>query len=198
MRIDSIDKTFCCCGDLILPKIVCAEGPFSIQMCLELKVRIIGFVVLSCGKGDEMLLKATSRLQRILLRGIPIALLVCALGIILLSLSIELGVKKVCGAATREYPGEYPGDKVDALMMSVESDKYGYNAHRYSANNRAFWALGQLGDKRALPFLRKLLTDKPCDHETNLCQGEIKEAIVKLEGSGFNLPKSLWRDALNY
>jgi len=140
-----------------------------------------------------MLLKDTSRLRRILLRGIPIALLVVVLGIILLSLGIELGVKKVCGAATREYPG----DKVDALILSVDSDQYGYSADRYSANNRAFWALGQPGDKRALPFLRNLLPEKSCDHETNLCQGEIKEAIAKLEGNEFNLPKSLWRAALN-
>jgi hypothetical protein len=151
------------------------------------------FTVLSRVKGDEMLLKATSRLRRILLWGIPIVLLVCALVIILLSLGIEMGLKQICGVATRESPG----DKVEALMMFVESDKHAYNAHRYSANNRAFWALGQLGDKRALPFLRNLLTGEACDHETNLCQGEITEAIQKLEGNQFNLPKSLWRGVLN-
>ena len=93
---------------------------------------------------------------------------------------------------------KYPGDKVEALMMSVELKEYGYNAHLYSANNRAFWALGQLGDKRALPFLRNLLTGEPCDHETNLCQGEIKEAIQRLESNQFNLPKFLFRGILNY
>ena len=141
-----------------------------------------------------MSLKSTSRLRRILLKGIPIVLFVCVVGIILLSLWIELGVKKVCRAATQKYPG----DKVEALMMFVESKEYGYDTHRYSANNRAFWALGQLGDKRATPFLRKLLTGEPCDHETNLCQGEIQEAIQKLERNQFNLPKILWRDILNY
>ena len=141
-----------------------------------------------------MSLKSTSRLRRILLKGIPIVLLVCVVGIVLFSLWIELGVKKVCRAATQKYPG----DKVEALMMSVETKEYGYNAHRYSANNRVFWALGQLGDQRALPSLRKLLTGEPCDHETNLCQGEIKEAIQKLERNPFNLPKFLWRGILNY
>ncbi|NQT03134.1 MAG: hypothetical protein HQ580_13990, partial [Planctomycetes bacterium] len=82
--------------------------------------------------------------------------------------------------------------------MFVESKDNIYDAHRYSANNHAFWALGQLGDKRALPFLRNLVTGEPCDHETNLCQGEIKEAIHKLERNGFNLPKFLWRGVLNY
>ena len=141
-----------------------------------------------------MSLKSTSRLRRIILRGIPIVLLACVVVIILFSLSIELGIKKTCEMATQKYPG----DKVEALMMFVQSKEYGYNAHRYSANNHAFWALGQLGDKRALPFLRNLLTGKPCDHETNLCQGEIREAIQKIERNQFNLPKFLWRGVLNY
>jgi hypothetical protein len=144
-------------------------------------------------KGKEMSLKSTSSLRRIFLRGILIVLLVCVVVTILLSLSIELGVKKICEMATQEYPG----DKVEALIMFVESTENGYNAHRYSANNHAFWALGQLGDKRALPFLRNLLTGEPCDHETNLCQGEIQEAIQKLERNQFNLPKFLWRGILN-
>ncbi len=141
-----------------------------------------------------MPLKSTSRLRRILLRGILIVLLVCVALILLLSLSVELHLKKICATATRKYPG----DKVEALMMFVESKEYGYDAHRYRANNHAFWALGQLGDKRALPFLRNLLTGEPCDHETNLCQGEIKEAIQQLEKDQFNLPKFLWRGILNY
>ena len=140
------------------------------------------------------MLKSKSRVRKVVVWGMPIALSVCVLVIILLSLGIELGVKKLCGAATRKYPG----DKVEALMMSVESDRSGYSAHVYKANNHSFWALGQLGDQRALPFLRGLLSGEACHHETNLCQGEIKEAIVKLEGNGFNLPKSLWRAALNY
>jgi hypothetical protein len=144
-------------------------------------------------KGEEMSLKSTSYFQRALLRGILIVSLVCVAAIILFSLSIELGVKKTCEMATREYPG----DKVEALIQFVESEEKGYNARRYSANNHAFWALGQLGDKRALPSLRRLLTGKPCDHETNLCQGEIQEAIQKLERNGFNLPKFLWRRVLN-
>ncbi len=140
-----------------------------------------------------MSMKSTSRLRRILLKGTLIVLLVCVVVIIGLSLSIELGVKKICGMATQKYPG----DKVEALMMFVESKETSYRANIYSANNHAFWALGQLGDKRALPFLRKLVTGEPCDHETNLCQGEIKEAIQKLERNQFNLPKFLWRGVLN-
>jgi len=141
-----------------------------------------------------MSLKSTSRLRRILLKGTLIVLLACVVVIILLSLWIELHVKKICGMATQKHSG----DKVEALMMFVESKEYGYNADRYKTNNHVFWALGQLGDKRALPLLRNLLTGEPCDHETNLCQGEIQEAIQKLERNQFNLPKFLWRPVLNY
>jgi len=139
------------------------------------------------------MLKSKSRARKVVVWGIPITLAACVLVVVLLSLSIELGIKRICAAATRKYPG----DKIDALMMSVESDRSGYNAHVYKANNHTFWALGQLGDKRALPFLRDLSSGEACDHETNLCQGEIQEAIQKLEGNEFNLPKFLWRRALN-
>ena len=141
----------------------------------------------------EMPLKSTSRWRRILLKGIFVVLLVCVVGIILFSLWIELGIKKVCAEATQKYPG----DKIEALMKSVETEERGYRANIYSANNHVFWALGQLGDKRALPFLKKLTTGRPCDHDTNLCQGEIQEAIHKLETNGFNLPKFLFRRVLN-
>ncbi len=141
-----------------------------------------------------MSLKSTSRLRRVLLKGTLIVLLACVVVIILFSLCIELHIKKTCGIAARKYPG----DKVEALMMFVDSKENGYRAHLYSANNHAFWALGQLGDKRALPFLRNLLAGEPCDHETNLCQGEIQEAIQKLERNKFNLPKFLFRGVLNY
>jgi len=141
-----------------------------------------------------MLLKSTSRFRRILLKGIVVVFAACVVVIVLFPLWVELHVKKMCGMATRKYPG----DKVQALMKFVETEEYGYRADLYRANNHAIWALGQLGDKRALPFLKSLLTGEPCDHETNLCQGEIKEAIQKLERNQFNLPKFLWRRILNY
>jgi hypothetical protein len=137
--------------------------------------------------------KSISRLCRHLLKGILIVSVVCVVGILVFSLYIELSVKRMCETATRAYPG----DKVEALAKFVRSDEYGYDARRYRANNRAIWALGQLGDQRALPFLRNLVTGQPCDHETNLCQGEIQEAIQKLESNSFNLPKFLWRGLLN-
>lgn len=137
--------------------------------------------------------KSILHLKRIIIRGIFVVLLVFLVAVISISLWIELELKEICDTATQKYPG----DKIEALMMSVETEVYGLDVHLYKANNRIIWALGQLGDQRALPFLRSLLTGQPCDHETNLCQGEIQEAIQKLEKNQFNLPKFLWRGILN-
>ena len=139
-----------------------------------------------------MSLKPKSRLRRILLKATLVILSVCVVSIILLSLWVELQLKDVCAAAVRQHPG----DKVEALMMLLGPQEYGYRKHSYRMNNRAVWALGQLGDDRALPFLRNLLTGQPCDHNTNLCQGEITKAIQKLDKDYFNLPQSLWRSLL--
>ena len=140
-----------------------------------------------------MTLKSKSRFRKILLRAILAVLIVFVVVIISLSLWIELELKKICETATQKYPG----DKVEALMMSVETKKYGLDVHLYKVNNEFIWAMGQLGDKSALPFLKSLSTGKPCDHETNLCQEEIQEAIQKLESNKFNLPKFLWRGIVN-
>ncbi len=79
----------------------------------------------------------------------------------------------------------------EALICRFPGDRWGKPA-------LTVWALGQLGDQRALPFLRSLATGQSCDHETNLCQGEIQEAIQKLESNSFNLPAFLWRGVLKY
>ena len=83
-------------------------------------------------------------------------------------------------------------------MAFVITDTHGYDAHLYRRNNRAIWALGQLGDPRALPFLRSLATGQPCDHETNICQGEVSKAIQKAGTQLIlNLPEFLWPDIVN-
>ena len=137
--------------------------------------------------------KSILRILSILFKGTVAVLMACAIVIFLLSLWIEVHVKKVCTMATEKYPG----DKVEALMKFVETEETSYRADLYRSNNHAFWALGQLGDKRALPFLKGLVKGGSCNHNTNLCQGEIQEAIDKLESDQFNLPKYLWRGALN-
>ena len=136
-----------------------------------------------------MSLKPSSQLQRRLLKGTGVALFVAAVAIVLVSLWIEMTYKSICDKAMREHSR----DRMHALIACVES-----KACSYREKNRTFWALGQLGDRRALPSLRKHFTGKPCDHDSEgFCQGELKEAIQKLEASQFNLPAFLWRGILD-
>jgi hypothetical protein len=88
--------------------------------------------------------------------------------------SIRSGVKKISAEATQQYPG----DRVEALISYVKSEN---NSLR--KRNLAVWALGQIGDKRALPVLDQFCTGGPCDHDHCLCQYELQKAIKLCEGS---------------
>ena len=109
--------------------------------------------------------------------------MLCVAGVITTSALIGSGVHAASEAALREQPA----DRVVALLSYVESPK-----HTLRERNRAVWALGQLGDARALPVLRKYFTDQKCDHEHLLCQHELKKAIRLCEGAT-NLTSHLWR-----
>ena len=88
--------------------------------------------------------------------------------------SIRSSVKEISAMAVREFPG----DRIVALMTYVDSKNYGLRQR-----NRAVWALGQIGDERALTTLEKCYTGGPCDHESRLCQGELQKAIKLCKGS---------------
>lgn len=66
--------------------------------------------------------------------------------------------------------------QVDALIAQLEC-----TSCAMKERNRAVWALGQLGDQRALAPLKAQLTGKPCDHSKYLCQHELTKAIRHLE-----------------
>jgi hypothetical protein len=82
--------------------------------------------------------------------------------------------------------GVHPGDRVDALIAYASCEE-----HSLRERNRAVWALGQLGDQRALPFLRSL-EGGTCDHEHRLCQREIRKAIRLCQGAT-NVTAIVWR-----
>ena len=88
--------------------------------------------------------------------------------------SIRSSAKEISAMAVREFPG----DRIVALMTYVDSKNYGLRQR-----NRAVWALGQIGDERALTTLEKFCTGGPCDHESRLCQGELQKAIKLCKGS---------------
>jgi HEAT repeat protein len=97
--------------------------------------------------------------------------------------AIGSGVRTISAEALREQPG----DRVLALLAYVECER-----HSLRDRNRAVWALGQLGDSRALPLLEKNYTGKPCEHSRFLCQRELKKAIEHCRG-GLNLTAYVWR-----
>ena len=86
--------------------------------------------------------------------------------------SIYSGVKTTCLRAKAAHPG----DCMSALTAYIQSD-----THTFRERNKALWALGQLADKKALPFLQELEASyamvNKCDHNTQVCPDEIYKAI---------------------
>ena len=80
-----------------------------------------------------------------------------------------------------------PGDRVLALMAFAESPQ-----HTLRERNRAVWALGQLGDARALPMLEKHFTGGDCQHGRILCQHELRKALRLCRGAT-NIAAFGWR-----
>ena len=104
-----------------------------------------------------------------------------------LTLSWQIG--SAVHAAGSAAVQEYGGDRVTALIAYADSPSHGLRDR-----NRAVWALGQIGDGRALRFLEKQYTGRPCDHERLLCQHELEKSIRLCRG-GVNLPALVWRRA---
>ena len=113
------------------------------------------------------------------------ALMVVALlgAFLAIGLSIGSGVRDASAASVAAYGG----DRVDALISVVNSP-----AHSLHERNRAVWALGQLGDERALPVLERYVTGQPCDHARGICQHELSKAIRLCRGAK-NISAFLWR-----
>lgn len=86
---------------------------------------------------------------------------------------------------------KYEGDCVEALMKLTEDETAGYGE-----KNSAVWALGQMGNKRALPFLQKYYTGYDKKNKTKwheaLSQYELYKALKLLDG-GFNATAFVWR-----
>jgi hypothetical protein len=120
----------------------------------------------------------TSQLRRFLRKWWPVA----GAGIVMLGLVGLFGlvwfIESSANAEARAAQREFPGDKVEALVQSVQSER-----HTLHERNRAVWALGRLRDPRALPVLRKYYTGGPCHHDTLLCQSELRKAIALCNGT---------------
>lgn len=85
----------------------------------------------------------------------------------------------------------YNGEVVEAGIRLLQSDK-----HSYIEKNRVIWALGQIGDAKALPVLEQLRTDKsceePCRKDTTICQYGLGKAVKSCKGA-FSITKWMYR-----
>lgn len=85
---------------------------------------------------------------------------------------IRQDVIKICLAARKIYRTNC----LDSLILLVKS-----NNSSFRLKNSAVWTLGQLAEKKALPFLyqvnQSLPEQKKCDYDNYLCQYEVKKAI---------------------
>ena len=77
---------------------------------------------------------------------------------------------------SRTATHHFPGDRVEALLQQVECASCSMKERQ-----SAVWALGQIGDARALPVLRAQVTGRACNHEKELCQYELSKAIRHIE-----------------
>lgn len=99
---------------------------------------------------------------------------------------IGYGVKDSCQLAKDKYPGSC----VEALISYLGDD-----SNDMRSRNTAVWALGQLGDKKALPLLNEYYVGIPEGKEPlgkNISQYELKKAIKLIDGS-LNLSAPFWR-----
>lgn len=120
--------------------------------------------------------KSSSRfttIKKVLVYGTLSCLAFLLVAFVLICCSIRSGVRDISAEATKQYPG----DRVEALISYVQNKN---NSLR--KRDLAVWALGQIGDQRALPTLEKSYTSGPCDHDSRLCQGELQKAIKLCKG----------------
>ncbi|MDF1497005.1 MAG: hypothetical protein P1P90_03000 [Patescibacteria group bacterium] len=100
---------------------------------------------------------------------------------------IGYGVKNTCNEAQMQFEG----DCVEALMQTVDAD-FETNVSK----NGAVWALGQLGDDRALNLLESKYTGEISNekgpYDVGLSQHELEKAIKLLKG-GWNITSAFWR-----
>lgn len=94
-------------------------------------------------------------------------------------------VNRLCTDATAKYSG----DCVEALIQALDQPD-----EPFHQRNSTIWALGQLGDARALPVLKGYYTGNIPQRESldaGISQYALKKAI-RLAGGGLNLTRWMW------
>jgi len=106
------------------------------------------------------------------------------------SYTIYANVKSVCVQAKQEFGG----DCVESLIAYIKSER-----HTYREKNMAIWALGQLADKKALPFLEEIekkTIKESYNLDSQISQHEVKRAIKWCTHG--NLTKWMYRNRNNW
>jgi len=82
---------------------------------------------------------------------------------------------------SRDAQASYGGAPVEALIALARDQQA-----VFEQRNNAIWALGQIGDPRALPVLKQLETGviqhPPYDPESYIVQYSVKKAIRQING----------------
>jgi len=116
-------------------------------------------------------------------------LVLSAIIFVVTSLWTGSDVKNYCSIAEKRYGG----DCVEALIMVLDDKN-----NPYDERNSAIWALGQLGDPKAIPYLNKYYTPGSVKYgnDTNsINQGKLEKAL-KLTSGAANLSAIIWRHNL--
>ena len=93
-------------------------------------------------------------LRKTVVAGLVAVFLLGALGLVLSVHRIGAAVRATC----REAAGEFGGDCMGALAAYAESEQ-----HTFEERNHAIWALGEIGDRRAVLTLERLLRGELID-----------------------------------
>ncbi len=109
------------------------------------------------------------------LKKIIVVVIISVLFLIILSVALSFhaiytGVKNICVQAKQEYAK----DCVNSLVQFITSDE-----HSIKEKTHAVWALGQIADKRAIPYLQEFQRTLGCEKDpkkSKLCY-EIFKAL---------------------
>lgn len=133
------------------------------------------------------ILKWVKNNKKLLKKILAIGLIVFVSFFVLTSRIIGQSVRETCFKAQLKYEETC----VIALMDTLNNPR-----ETYTDRNNAIWALGQIGDSRALDLLHSYYKgEKPRNHENleqEISQYELYRAIKLLEG-GVNLTAFIWR-----
>lgn len=121
-----------------------------------------------------------------LLYAIVVGISIFLLFFVIVCTWIGYEAKTQCQDAQREYGG----DCVESLIKLLNDEHRGFRAR-----NDAIWALGEMGDSRALPVLESYYTGNIPDREPlneMISQYELRKA-VNLTSGGPNITAWFWR-----